>query len=137
MRLHRNRLSVLLVHCLAFSGCISSDRVTSTGTVTFEGRPVENGLIIFRPLDGRAAPAGAVITKGHFVVEGSPGKHRVEIRGTRPVDPAKLPRTMPRFEGLTVHEDFIPPHYNATSMLEIEVASDGRNIFTFELKSNP
>ena len=133
--MRRLRLAALVVGCAGVGGCLSSDRVMSTGTVTFDGRPVETGSIVFRPLDARNAPEGAVIAAGRFTIEGRPGKHLVEIRGTRPVRPEKVPRTMPRFEGLPVHEDFIPPAYNAASALKVEVASGGRNVFDFDLKS--
>lgn len=133
VRAWRTRRAIFMIGCLVQAGCLSSDRVTSTGTVTYEGHPVETGSIVFRSLDGPAGAAGAVVTHGRFVVKVRPGKHRVEIRGTRPIDPAKLPRTMPRFEGLPVHEDYIPPAFNAASTLEVEVASRGPNVFSFDL----
>lgn len=128
------RFTTLVTLCVCLAGCLASDRVTSTGTVTFDGRPVDTGAIVFVPLEPAVAPEGAAITSGRFTVVGRRGKRRVQIRGTRPIPPERLPRTMARFDGLPVHEDYIPAAYNTASTLEVEV-TDGPNVFTFDLQS--
>lgn len=128
------RLAALFTVCSGLAGCLGSDRVTSTGTVTFDGRPVDSGAIVFVPLEAAVAPEGAAIASGRFTVVGRRGRRRVQIRGTRPVSPERLPRTMARFDGLPVNEDYIPATYNTASTLEIEV-TEGPNVFTFDLKS--
>lgn len=127
-------LVTLFTVCAGLAGCLAADRVTSTGTVTFDGRPVETGMIVFLPPDSAVAPEGAPIASGRFTVVGRRGRRRVQIRGTRPVPPERLPRTMARFDGLPVHEDYIPAAFNTASTLEVEVTA-GPNVFDFDLKS--
>jgi hypothetical protein len=134
----RRLIALLLAgSCLGIAACQPNDRAWSTGSVTFEGRQVEHGMIVFRPLDGGNAPAGAAIAEGRFAIAGRPGRHRVEIRGTRPVDASQQPRTMPRIEGAPIYEDFIPPAYNTESTLEVDVAAGSSNEFDFDLQPLP
>jgi hypothetical protein len=129
-------LRVVIV-CVGVAGCQRSDRVTSTGTVTYDGQPVTTGMIVFRPLDRGTAPEAAPISAGRFTISGGLGKRRVEIRGTRQIDESTLPKTMPRLEGVPLYEDYIPSAYNAESTLEVEVAAAGRNVFDFDLETAP
>lgn len=135
MRLHH--VLIVLAGAAAGAGCSADQRVTSTGTVSFDGRPIEKGAIVFRPLDPGVAPAGAAIAGGRFRIAGRPGRQRVEIRGTRPIDEARIPRTMPRMGDAPVYEDYVPAAFNAQSTLEVEVTAGGPNEFTFDLKSGP
>ena len=134
----RLRPAILLVAGLALAaGCRPANLIRSTGTVRFDGQPVETGAVVFRPVGSGGAPAGGLIRSGSFALEGPAGRQRVEIRGTRPVDESRLPRTMPRLEGVAVHEDFIPAAYNTASTLEVEVTPDGPNVFEFDLRPVP
>jgi len=134
----RRLIALLLAgSCLAIASCQPHDRAWSTGSVAFDGRPVETGLIVFRPLDGGSPPVGTAITEGRFAIAGRPGRHRVEIRGTRPVDASRLPRTTPRFEGAPVYEDFIPSAFNTESTLEADVTAGSSNRFEFDLRTPP
>jgi len=133
----RCRTAILLLGCTVLAGCGSSGRVTATGMVTFDGQPVETGTIVFQPLDRAAAPEGAPISGGRYTVECPPGRQRVQIRGTRPVDESRVPRTMPRLGTAPVREDYIPAAYNTESTLEVEVVAGGSNVFDFKLTPTP
>lgn len=135
--MRRGRRAILVALCVCVTGCRGSDRITSSGTIRFDGRPVESGVVVFRPFDRDAAPEGGAISGGRFTVTGRPGRRRVEIRGTRVVAPDELPRTMPRFVDAPVHEDYIPAAYNTASTLEVEVKAGGPNVFDFDLASPP
>jgi hypothetical protein len=64
----------------AAAGCGGGSGTTVTGTVTFNGQPVESGTISFVPEDGKSAPAGGEVRNGSFSVKNvSPGKNRVEV----------------------------------------------------------
>lgn len=131
------RFMILVICCAGAVGCQRSGRVTSTGTVTYDGQPVETGMVVFRPLDRSSGPEAAPISAGKFTVSGRPGKRRVEIRGTRRIDESTLPKTMPRLDGVPLYEDYIPAAYNTDSMLEVDVTADGRNVFDFDLEPTP
>lgn len=123
----------LVAGCAVLAGCGAPDR--ATGTVVFDGRPVETGVIVFQPLRRSAAAQGSLIEGGKYVVECGAGPHRVEIRGTRPMDESRVPRTMPRLGGAPINEDSIPAAFNTESTLEVEVKAGGPNVFDFDLKS--
>jgi hypothetical protein len=131
------RFTILVVVLAGIAGCLRSDRVRSTGAVTFDDRPVETGAITFVPLDRGQAPEAAPIVGGRYALEGKTGRRRVEIRGTRRLDDSRIPKTMPRLEGVPLYEDYIPSAYNAASTLEINVTAAGPNVFDFDLKSSP
>jgi hypothetical protein len=62
------------------AGCGGGSGATVTGTVTFNGQPVESGTISFFPEDGKSAPAGGEVHNGSFSVKNvSPGKNRVAV----------------------------------------------------------
>lgn len=82
------------------SGCSGNDgpqRVSVAGTVTFDGKPVNAGIIQFSPLDPSGRAAGAMIQKGGtFTLEEQipPGRYRVVIRPPMPPNPgAPVPET--------------------------------------------
>ena len=53
-----------------------------TGTVTYEGQPVERGVITLTPVAGRGTSEGAKILRGEFQIEGiAPGTKQVSIIG--------------------------------------------------------
>ena len=63
-------------------GCGSS-KGTVKGTVTFQGQPLEKGLVTFNPLT-QGGTAGGDIVKGNFVVKDlTPGKYQVHVEAVR------------------------------------------------------
>lgn len=119
-----------LAGCLAIAGCSSRPAtVVVSGTVTCEGRPLENGEIRFLPKAGTAAPTnGSRVRNGRYsvVARGGllPGTYRVEIesRATIGNEPA-----MPvEGEGPPKPPMTIPARYNAESTLEATIAAEPR-----------
>ena len=100
-----------------------------TGTVTFDGRPVESGEIIFVPVDKGVAPDAGRIDNGAYDLLVKAGKKRVEIRASRPVLGGKPNPMGP------VYQDYIPEKYNARTTLAAAVEPEGANRFDYELKS--
>ena len=57
-----------------------------TGSVSYEGQPVESGSITFLPADGQGPSAGAAITGGQYRVdEITPGEKTVQIVGLKEI----------------------------------------------------
>jgi len=128
--------------CCLGAGCGETDlgRVIVEGEITYQGEPVNNGDILFSPLDETRGPAaGAAIKDGFYVAEakgGVPvGKHRVEIRGFRAA-PAAGPPPAPGPEGYIPPEleggrrvQYLPKRYNGPhSELVVTVEGDRRRI---------
>jgi len=111
-------------------GCGRSgpDRVVVTGTVKYNGTPIESGKIRFIPTKGTMAPmSGSVISNGQYRVDakgGVPvGTHRIEIVGHR-VDPRFADAAVdPGVESELPKEQYIPKKYNENSELEITVTA--------------
>lgn len=123
---------------LLAAGCGESDvsREAVSGTVTLDGKPLPQGSILFTPL-GEGPSAGGEIVDGRYTLPqhlgAGPGKYRVELNSWRPT-------------GRITHDEatgmddehlisIIPKRYNQRSELEVEIQSDGKNSFDFELES--
>jgi hypothetical protein len=113
-------------------GCGGRETLEVSGGVTFDGKPVERGEISFVPTAG-GAPDGGVIEQGKFQFQARPGSKRVEIRGSRPVPPARQSNS----EMGPMYEDYIPARYNDQSTLTADVTADGDRHFQFDLRSTP
>jgi hypothetical protein len=121
------QLALAFAAIVGVAGCSRSKFVEVTGTVTWNGKPVEVGEVIFAPLDKSIAPAAGRIRGGAYKLLSKPGKVRVEIQAVR-----KTGKRDPK-EGFEITELYIPPRYNEQSELEAEVTADGDNRFDFNL----
>jgi hypothetical protein len=128
-------VATIVACCVGAGGCRPDATATSRGTVVFDGQPIETGLIVLRPVDGRLGPEAAPIEAGRFVVTGRPGRRRVEIRGTQVVPEAKLSPSTPRMPGVPYRRDYVPAAYNTESTIEVEVKAGSANVFDFDLKT--
>lgn len=127
----------------AFSGCRSTDgppRASISGKVTFDGKPVEEGSIVFIPTEGTTGPSsGGQIKQGVYTVgaELGPvvGTNRVEITAFH-LTGRKLPAGSPSPPGTMVDEilPYIPPQYNRDSTLKIEIKPGDNAGTDFDLK---
>jgi hypothetical protein len=138
-------IRVTLVLVFAVAGCRESDdelpRRAIAGKVTFDGKPLEGGMISFTPDGaGRESPVsvGAVIRQGSYAIEAAkgptPGSYRVSIvsqaKGAA-VSAAPGPE-----DRKAVAKESIPARYNTASTLKADVTKGGPTTFDFELSSN-
>jgi len=130
------RLFFLLGCLLAVGGCGGTDGPQTydvSGKVTFDGTPLPQGEIAFRPTDGKGQSYGGQIENGKYAFESIPGKMQVSITASREV-PGKFDEQNPG-EKVPVVEQFIPASYNEKTTLEAKVTeSAGQNQFDFNLK---
>ena len=134
---------------LLIAGCGNSDRALTssvTGTVTLNGKPVSKGQIVFettgaRPANGRIANGRIVEMTTYEPNDGAPvGNHHVAVFVTTDgasavtASPGEAGKFDPNYMGGT---SLIPRQYNDpySSGLTAEVKPDGRNNFSFELRS--
>ena len=111
------------------TGCNeSADRVVVSGTVTFNGAPIQQGKIRFFPDAATDAPmTGASIVDGHYLVDakgGVPiGKHRVEIVGFQAAARATKPGAAPIAIAMSASakKQFLPPQFNTRTTLSLDV----------------
>lgn len=119
------------------AGCGGSPRVAVEGTVSVNGRPLEEGAITLIPLAGTpGASAGARIVKGRFSMPAAkgpmPGRFRVEITAAGPtgrmVESDEVPpRMVPEFGQI------LPAKFNSKSELTAELPAGGRAKLDFSL----
>lgn len=104
-----------------------------TGSVEFDGKPVEDGDILFYPEEKELAPDAGKIVNGQYKLQAKEGRKTVQIRATRVV-PGK---TQPHPSGGTmeVREDYIPERYNTKTELTAEITAGSDNGVDFTLTS--
>lgn len=129
MKRHLGIGILLAAVLLAPGGCQQGPRTYKvTGTVSYDGRPVPDGGVIFHPADD-TAPAHGTITDGRFELQAVQGSHRVEIRAAR--EAPELRSSMG-----PVFVDYIPDRYNSQSKLTREVVPGAANHFDFALEAD-
>jgi hypothetical protein len=123
----------LLCLLLLLPACGSGPRkVPVSGTVSFDGKPVADGDIIFEDVDPKLGPDAGKIKDGKFAFTAKAGQKKVKIQASRL---EKLPEGKKGAMGETeMPVDYIPEHYNSKTELKEEVKSSGTNTFTFDLK---
>ncbi len=124
------------------TGCGGSESVVS-GSVTYDGQPIEKGSILFQPADGEGASCGGPIENSKYKIETTPGKKLVQIVAVKKVkygrlSPAEeLKRTQEAAmsgdtSGIIDRTDTIPPNAQGNNK-EVEV-KPGSQTLDFHLK---
>jgi hypothetical protein len=116
---------------LTAAGCGGNGQQTVSGKVTFDGKPIEEGRITFRQVEGDKRTYSAAITNGSYSLQCDQGKMAVEIIASRLI-PGKFDRSNGTPE--PVGEMYIPAKYNRAKSLSTYVNPSNRTI-PFELKS--
>ena len=136
---------------LSFSGCGgSSPGVGVVGKVTYQGTPVEDGVIQFIPQPGTDGPiAGASIVDGTYSIQRHggpiPGKYRVQIEGFKKLRQKSLKEMGPGLMGMDpkdapglmqdqwIKERVVPERYNTSSDLTAVVPEQSSVTLDYEL----
>lgn len=134
-------MCLLLALLAAFSGCGGRDanRSAIRGDVTLDGKPIEQGSILFIPVDGaKGAATGGQIEKGRYQITShngaALGRNRVEVHAVY-----KTGRMIARGLGATgkmieEQREGVATRFNSESMLTIEI-KPGDNVHNFEVTS--
>jgi hypothetical protein len=116
---------------LLLCGC-GSERVGNqvSGVVTFQGKPLDQGMIQFYPAEGQATFSGGEIKDGRYMLPPefglAPGKYHVRINSPEGSVPAGS------VEMVAVKER-IPAKYNSETTLTAEIKESEENEFDFEI----
>jgi hypothetical protein len=119
-------------------GCGSGPRRSEvTGTVVFQGLPLEEGIIEFEPLDRQGSKSGASILNGEYRIPRDkglfPGRYRVTIIGGDGVSGAgQADPSSRKPDFIPGKKERIPPEYNLDSRVIREVTV-GPNRFDFDI----
>ena len=110
------------------------------GTVSFQGKLVNEGLIVFIPIEETAGPStGTAIEEGRYEIAARSGPcargvYRVEITASGP-EKTYSPNASGAGPMVTVREQFIPLAFNQKSTLLVAISADpAQNQHDFDLK---
>ena len=130
----------LLTCLLLLAGCGKQglERAVISGRVSYQGEPVQRGLLRFVPIEGtKGPPAGATIEAGSFTVKalgGVPvGTARVEIKAYRDIGPPPDPQSPGAMLGMRPGKQYLPAKYNKRSELKVTI-DGGDQTIDFELE---
>ena len=108
--------------------------VEVTGAATYDGQPIDSGIISFVPLDSERPCGGAAIAGGRYKlypeVGLKPGAYRVELRWARPTGEK---REAGYGQSPDVYAEALPAKYHADSVLTADLAP-GPNALDFALE---
>jgi hypothetical protein len=114
---------VVLIACWA--GCGRGGGLAAiSGTVTYDGKALEKGLISFLPADGNGPTAAAPIANGKYIAKAVPGKKLVRIEGYKVIGEHPFSRNNPRL--VVEQKQILPPRYNSKSELTREITPTDR-----------
>jgi len=113
------------------------------GAVTLDGKPIDEGGIIFTPIDStQGGSVGGDIKAGKYDLPASQGpiaggKYKVEILAMRPVGKPLENIIEPGGPPLQASENYIPKRYNANSILTASISDNAsKNEFDFKLEGS-
>lgn len=137
-------LSLLAVTAsVALIGCGSENslgRKAVSGTITFDGKLLPAGTIMFEPQGSEGAMAGAAVADGKFSIDMQRGLPagtyvvRISAGGSQRTAPTGPPGSngAPR-RGSKYPVELIPAEWNARSQHTVTI-EDGANEFNFDIK---
>ncbi len=118
-------ITVSLVGCGGKAGSEGPDLHKVTGTVTLDGKPIQEGSITLDPTSG-GVPAMGGIKDGAFEFEAAPGEYIARF--------AAMKVTTEKDEyGELITESLISDEYNSNSKETASIKA-GSNTLTFEIK---
>ena len=122
--------------CLS-AGCGKTDaRCEASGAITFNGKPLDSGTIVFVSSDGKSQ-ASALIAGGAYQIPKAqgvpPGKYRISISSPDGKTPDADPNALPGPSGNFASKDRIPKAFNSESKHEVEVKTGDPNRFDFTI----
>ncbi|QDU00905.1 hypothetical protein V6x_05820 [Gimesia chilikensis] len=141
----RAPFALTLIGCSLLVGCFGGsaehiERASVSGTVTFDGKPLPAGNILFvpdvdasgNPLRGKAVQA--TITDGAYTIpaEQGPavGNNKVQITATRKT--GKFQES--DGQKIEIEKQYLPAKYNASTTLKQDIAA-GENTADFTLEA--
>lgn len=118
---------------VTFVGCGPGgpDTYPVQGTVTYDGKPVKEGDILFIPNDASLAAEGGKIIDGKYEMVSKAGVCLVKISALN------IDENTEWVSGSPIASNYIPERYNQQTILTADITADNDNQFDFALTSEP
>jgi hypothetical protein len=127
-----------LVALVGLGGCGDPlNRQPVSGEVKLKGQPIEEGIILFAPMDSQSTGEGAKIENGKYEIPKNkgltPGKYKISIyAGDGRSGQGNASPDSP-YAGHKPGKERVPPDYNEKSKIIKEVTNGGPNKINFEI----
>src|SRR5262245_48276896 len=119
-------IGVFVAAVLLLVGCDGVPMAQVSGTVKFEGQPVEEGTIAFYPADGKGPSAGNPIKNGHYSAKVPLGNMKVTVSWPKGTGvKRKLYEHDPKSPEMELKNESLPDKFTSAMATEL----------TFEVKS--
>ena len=129
---------LILVACLPLVGCGGDGAVKVQGSVSFDGKPIQNGSITFEPEDRKGPSQGQAIANGSYTLDGPnkvpPGTKvvRIEAFGPSGKKTSIAPGSTQMVDAM---HQYVPEKYNLKSELKKTVEPGKDNVIDFDLNA--
>lgn len=129
--------AVLLAAVLVLTGCGPSGEAGTypvSGTVTYQGKPLESGYIAFIPDTSQLGAGKAYsckIEQGKFTGVAAPGTKTVQIHGSWETDQMMA---MDDGSGMVPKRASLPAKFNEKSQIQVELKEEPNENLTFDLE---
>jgi hypothetical protein len=130
-------VSILLLVCGAVVGCANQEPagIPVSGTVTFQGKPLDQGAIEFSPTSQQGTFSGGEIVDGQYSIPAeqglAPGSYDVRITSSE--GGTQAPADQAPGESTITAKERIPAAYNSATTLKVDVTKDGNKTFDFQI----
>jgi hypothetical protein len=124
-------LVFLVAGGLLAAGCGGMSEAQVSGTVLLDGKPLQEGDIIFEEVDKTKTPAGGKVSDGKYTLKVQPGSKVVRITASRPT---KKPDPV---MGASARESMIAREFNENTTLRVQIQPGQNEGVNFEVKSIP
>jgi len=123
---------MLLVGLVAAAGCGNENESLVRGKVTYQGKSLTGGTILFNPVDETQPSAHTAIhSDGTYEIKAIAGENKVIINWYSEVDPTLEPGD----PGYTIPKPLIPPKYSSIETTPlVHTVGKGEAEIDFELE---
>src|SRR4051794_40765225 len=130
-----HRLLPLAALLLIALGCSSDGRTTVKGKVHLDGTPIAEGVVNFKPVDGKTATASGIVKDGEYSAQVPQGTMRIEISAKKVVGKKKAyPTPDSPYEDIV--ENAVPAKYSGEkSILKADIAGSSQELNFLDLTS--
>ena len=121
----------VMMPCLL--GCQNDGFREISGTVSYDGQPLQKGNISFIPSGDDGPTAAAIIADGKYSVKILPGQKRVAIEGFKVLAQRHYYPNDPKSPLIDIKEQILPARFNTQTELTREITRSAKT-YDFDLK---